>query len=194
MTRPLSSVFLAAVVFLLVACADRRTGQENALVPQVDRESLISNAERGTAQEQYNLGLQYERGMVMSQNFSEAVRWYRRAAIQGDANGQFKVCEMSERGQGVPQDYQEALRWCALAADQGHARAMFMLGRLYHTAHGVPPDLVRAHMWYNLATANGYEQGKRWRDRLAEEMSPVQIAEAQKLAREWSLRMSLRNG
>jgi hypothetical protein len=92
----------------------------------------------------------------------------------------------------MPQDYQEALRWCGLAADQGDGRAMFMLGRLYHTGHGVPQDVVRAHMWYNLATANGYAEGKRWRDRLADEMSENQIAEAQKLARERTLRMSSR--
>jgi TPR repeat protein len=106
----------------------------------------------------------------------------------------YKLCEMSERGQGLPQDYQEALRWCGLAAEHGHGRAMFLLGRLYHTGHGVHEDLVRAHMWYNLATANGYDLGKRWRDRLADDMSPAQIAEAQKLAREWSVRMSSRNG
>jgi uncharacterized protein len=194
MIRPLPTLFLAVLVFGIVACADHRSAQENALAPQINQEVLIATAERGTAQDQYNLGLRYERGMALPQNLSEAVRWYRQAALQGYADGQFKLCEMSERGEGLPQDYQEALRWCGLAADQGHARAMFMLGRLYHTAHGVSPDLVRAHMWYNLATANGYEQGKRWRDRLAEEMSPAQIAEAQKLAREWSLRMSLRNG
>jgi hypothetical protein len=47
-------------------------------------------------------------------------------------------------------------------------------------------------MWYNLAAAHGYNNGKKWRDRLADDMSPSQIAEAQKLAREWSVRMSAR--
>jgi uncharacterized protein len=51
---------------------------------------------------------------------------------------------------------------------------------------------VRAHMWYNLATAHGYNNGKKWRDRVADDMSPRQIAEAQKLAREWSVRMRAR--
>ena len=98
------------------------------------------------------------------------------------------------QGRGLPQDYQEALRWCGLAADQGHGRAMFMLGRLYHTGHGVQRDVVRAHMWYNLASAYGYEEGKRWRDRLAAGNDPVQmtrdqVVEAQKLAREWNVKM-----
>jgi Sel1 repeat len=104
-------------------------------------------------------------------------------------NTNFATCV---RGQGLPQDYQKALRWCGLAADQGHGGAMFMLGRLCHTAHGVAQDFVRAHMWYNLATAHGYNNGKKWRDRVADDMSPRQIAEAQKLAREWSVRMRAR--
>jgi hypothetical protein len=48
-------------------------------------------------------------------------------------------------------------------------------------------------MWYNLAAGNGYDDGKKWRDRLAENMTPAQIAEAQKLAREWNVKMSMRN-
>ena len=106
---------------------------------------------------------------LQAQSYSEAVRWYRLSAMPGNSDAQYKLCEMSERGQGLPQDYQEALRWCGLAADQGHGGAMFMLGRLYHSAHGVAQNFVRAHMWYNLATAHGYNNGKKWRDRLADD-------------------------
>jgi TPR repeat protein len=136
--------------------------------------------------------MRYERGIAVPQNYREAARWYRLSAMQGHSHAQYKLCEMSEQGRGLPQDYQEALRWCGLAADHGDGRAMFKLGRLYHTAHGVPRDVVRAHMWYNLASAYGYEEGKKWRDRLAAddafEMTPDQIAEAQKLAREWNVK------
>ncbi len=40
-------------------------------------------------------------------------------------------------------------------------------------------------MWYNLAVAQGYKDAGKWRDSLAKQMTPEQIAEAQKLAREW---------
>lgn len=180
---------------LSVACADQRPRPENVLAEQaLETERLVANAENGTPEDQYNLGLRYERGMAVQQNYLEAARWYRQAAMTGYPDAQYKLCEMSEQGRGLPQDYQEAIRWCGLAADQGNGRAMFMLGRLYHTAHGVPQDFVRAHMWYNLATAHGFEESKRWRDRLAEDMSANQIAEAQRLAREWNVRMSMRNG
>lgn len=187
-------LFLAMTACMPLGCADHRATTSHALTDRsLETEQLLSNGERGTAEEKYNLGTRYERGIEVPQNYLEAARWYRLAAMQGHPDGQYKLCELSERGQGVPQDYQEALRLCELAAEQGHGRAMFMLGRLYHTGHGMPQDVVRAHMWYNLATANGHDESKKWRDRLAEEMNANQIAEAQRLAREWSVRNS-RNG
>lgn len=187
------SIIVSAALFAL-ACAYHPPASDNAVTERVlETETLLENAERGEVEDQYNLGMRYERGITVPQSYTEAVHWYRLAAMQGYREGQYKLCEMSERGQGLPQDYQEALRWCGLAAAQGHGRAMFIIGRLYHTAHGVPHDLVRAHMWYNLATAHGYEDGKKWRDRVADDMSASQIAEAQKLAREWNVKISTRN-
>jgi TPR repeat protein len=49
----------------------------------------------------------------------------------------------------------------------------------------VPKDYVQAHKWYSLAGANGHKKAAVHRDRLAKQMTPAQIAEAQKLAREW---------
>jgi uncharacterized protein len=49
----------------------------------------------------------------------------------------------------------------------------------------VPIDLVQAHMWFNVSGANGYEDARELRDDLANRMTPAQIAEAQRLVREW---------
>jgi uncharacterized protein len=195
MTTRFPLFFAAMTLCILVACSDQRPRPDNLLVEQGQRaERLLADAESGTAEDTYNLGMRFERGIVVRQNYPEAARWYRLSAMQAFPDAQYKLCELSEQGRGLPQDYQEALRWCGLAADQGHGPAMFMLGRLYHTGHGVPRDVVRAHMWYNLASAYGYEEGKRWRDRLAADddalqMTRDQVAEAQKLAREWNVKM-----
>jgi uncharacterized protein len=185
---PFTLLIITIALGILPACA-KPPVQVEERAPQI--ETLLLSAEQGTAMDKYNLGLEYEKGMLVARDYREAVRWYRLSAVQGHSDAQYKLCELSEGGQGSPQDYQEALRWCGLAADQGHGQAMFMIGRLYHTGHGVPQDLVQAHVWYNLATANGYNDAKKWRDRLAEEMSATQIAQAQKLARERNLRISL---
>ena len=96
---------------------------------------------------------------------------------------------MHEYGQGVPQDYAEAIRWFREAADQGEANAQFNLGGMYYQGQGVTQDYVLAHKWFNLAaaraTGNDNEKFAKARDEVAARMTADQIAEAQRLAREW---------
>jgi TPR repeat protein len=72
-----------------------------------------------------------------------------------------------------------------LAAQTGAPDALFELGMLYATGRDVDADLVSAHKWFNLAAARGNEAARGYRVELSQEMSADQIAEAQKLAREW---------
>ena len=72
-----------------------------------------------------------------------------------------------------------------LASLNGAPDALFELGMLYATGRDVAADLVVAHKWFNLAASRGTPAALAYRIELAREMSPEQIAEAQKLAREW---------
>jgi len=85
----------------------------------------------------------------------------------------------------VPQDFSEAVKWNRLAAEQGDARAQTNLGSMYTEGRGVPQDFVQAHMWFNLAAAQGHESAKQGHDRTASQMTVNQIAEAQRMVREW---------
>ena len=147
---------------------------------------MREHADQGNARAQYNLGGMYYSGNGVTQDFAAALRWYRKAADQGNAAAQNNLALMYNNGQGVTQDYTEALRWYRKAADQGHARAQYNLGTMYDLGRGVTQDYVQAHMWYNLAAAQGQKDAGKWRDSLAEKMTPTQIAEARKLAREWN--------
>ncbi len=92
-----------------------------------------------------------------------------------------------EDGLGALQrgDYATALEiWISLA-EQGHSGAQSNLGTMYHFGQGVPPDYVSAHMWFTFAAAQEYENAQEKRDFVAKRMTPDQIAEAQRLAREW---------
>ena len=86
------------------------------------------------------------------------------------------------------QDYATALRLLLPLADQGDASAQNNLGLMYDYGHGVPQDYVQAHKWGNLAASklSGTDgaQAVKNRDIVAAKMTPAQIAEAQKLARE----------
>jgi uncharacterized protein len=70
-------------------------------------------------------------------------------------------------------------------AQTGAPDALFELGMLYSTGRDVAADLVTAHKWFNLAAARGNTDALTHRVELAREMSADQVAEAQRLAREW---------
>jgi hypothetical protein len=119
-------------------------------------------------------------------------------AEAGHAESQFNLGDRYATGREVPQDDAEAVRWYRLAAGahrnqnnhpKGYAFAQYYLGVMYATGAGVPQDYVEAHMWFNSAasraTGEARENAVEARDGLAGLMNPTQIAEAQRLAREW---------
>jgi TPR repeat protein len=81
----------------------------------------------------------------------EAVKWYRKAAEQGDATAQYSLGLMYYNGKGVPKDDVEAVKWYRKAAEQGDATAQFYLGVMYAAGKGVPEDDVEAVKWYRKA-------------------------------------------
>jgi len=109
----------------------------------------------------------------------------RSCAEQGYANAQGRLGVMYFRGDGVPEDDAEAVRWYRLAAEQGDAYAQTSRGVMYVVGDGVPEDMVLAHMWWSLAAAQGNEGARENKDRIEKEMTRAQIAEAQRLSREW---------
>ena len=82
-------------------------------------------------------------------------------------------------------DYATAVRLIRPLAEQGDANAQYNLGVFYDNGLGVPQDKVRAYMWFNLSAAQGRDGAAAFRDLIAWRMTSAQIAEAQKLAREW---------
>ena len=130
----------------------------------------------------------------LKQDYAMALRLFRPLAAQGNAQAQSRLGNMYNHGQGVPQDYAQAVKWYRLAADQGHIWAQSRLGFMYNLGDGVPRDYVEAHKWFNLsasrAPADTFEKHIRdsaamSRDRVADMMTPAQIAEAQKRASAW---------
>jgi len=142
-------------------------------------------AEQGNSRAQYHLGIMYENGQGVPEDNKEAVKWYRKAAEQGDARAQYSLAIMYRRGRGVPEDNKEAVKWYLKSAEQGYYKAQNNLGLMYGAGLGVPQNYVQAYKWYNIAGAYGDETGTKNRDAVAEEMTSDQIAEAQKLTKEW---------
>jgi uncharacterized protein len=119
---------------------------------------------------------------------AEAARLLQSLAEQGDAHAQARLGNVYQS----TGDYERAAEWYQRAADQGHSMAQLFLSILYISGRGVPQDYVLAHMWANLAASRmppsvkeGYDEAIKRRNALATRMTPAQIAEAQRLAREW---------
>jgi TPR repeat protein len=147
-------------------------------------ELFTKAADQGHAQAQYNLGVMYENGQGVEQDFKEAVKWYQKAADQGLAYAQYNLGVMYEKGQGVEQDFKEAVKWYQKAADQGDAYAQYGLGFMYDNGKGVEQNNVTAYAWWNIAATNGDQDAKKGLPQVAKKMTPAQIAKGQKLSRE----------
>ncbi len=118
------------------------------------------------------------------------MKWSRKAAEQGMAEAQYNLGIAYDNGQGIPQDYAEAMKWFRKAAEQGYAKAQYNLGVIYGYGQGVPQDDAHAYMWFKLAASRlrpgeGRDIAVKNHDIVAMRMTPAQISEAEKLAREW---------
>lgn len=89
------------------------------------------------------------------ETYSAAMRWYFKAANDGDANAQFLLGLKYERGVDLPADSAKAVRWYGKAAKQGHAEAQFMLASLYARGDGVPTDMPQSVDLYRKAAVQG---------------------------------------
>jgi len=172
-------------------------------------------AGEGDMHAQCELGEAYYEGHGVPRDYVEALVWFRKAADQVHLYANMYLSHMYERGEGVPSDRSEAVRYYFRAADialassqsddlngwdpdwileaerqaaeHGHADAQYVVGLMYRDGgpRGYTKDYIQAHMWFSLAGANGDSLAVQQRDLVARKMTPGQIAEAQRLAREW---------
>ncbi len=140
---------------------------------------------KGDFSAQTRLGEMYADGIGVLQDYEEAIKWYSKAAEQDWYIAQFQLAWMYSEGKGVPKDSKQAHKWYMKAAVNGSDAAKNNLGVQYRYGDGALQDYSKAHMWYNLAALGGDEQSRSNRDAVAEIMTSEQIAEAQKMAREW---------
>ena len=197
--RPKPPGFILALVlsilFLLMsACAEVQPPVDPSMNMRAEDEAtaneLRTSAEGGDASAQNKLGQLYYEGKGVPQNYLHAKQWFEEAAKQGHAGAQTNLGTMYLHGEGAPQSDRMALFWFHQAAEQQDAVACAKLGLMYVQGRGVLQDFVQAHMWYNLSAAQGETRSAEARDALAQRMTPAQIAEAQRLAREWKPKMN----
>ena len=77
----------------------------------------------GHAGAQYNMGVFYDRGLVVPRDDSKMVYWFKKSAEGGEAMGQNGLGDCYRYGQGVKRDLDIARYWYKKAADQGNEDA-----------------------------------------------------------------------
>ena len=156
-------------------------------------------AEQNYAMAQYNLGVCYEQGVAKNEREElfpvfggepvEAVKWYRKAAEQNYAPAQNNLGLCYEHGEGVAADRVEAAKWYRKAAEQNYVDAQYNLGMCYERADAGTEDWAEVYKWLSLAAGQGHEGGKKFMTVLESKlMTPEQIAQGQKRAREFKPR------
>ena len=111
MKKQLTTVLIALTLFSTTLTAYAVSNDEVRQLTEkasggdsVALNALKNTAAQGDATAQYNLGLMYEFGQGVAQDYAEAVSWYRKAANQGYATAQNNLGTMYEHGQGVAQN------------------------------------------------------------------------------------------
>jgi TPR repeat protein len=180
--------FLFTVLFLLSAAVFRLPAQQN----EADRKVLAeirAGADKGDAKAQYELGRAFFSGTLgVAKDEAEAVKWFRKAAEQNVADAQFSLGVCYANGRGVTKDDAEAVKWFRKAAEQNLADAQYNLGVCYDSGEGVAKDEVEAYKWWLLAAGQGNDDAKYNMTIVENKMSREQIAEGQRLARDFKPR------
>jgi hypothetical protein len=130
------------------------------------------------------MGIMYQNGRGVDQDYSLAIDWYRKAANRGYAYSQKNLINMYRQGLGVPQDKTEALIWFLDIARQKNVVAQFRLGSIYHNGYGVSRNDIKAYAWYGIASAGGVKSAEELRDEIQALLNPEELEQAQKLSRE----------
>ena len=91
---------------------------------------MVIYAEERSCTTQFELGDLFDKGEQGTRDYRQAVKWYKKAALNGSRQAQHRLGSMYARGQGVKQDYAKAYAWCKVAVFQNSRRARRKLKRI----------------------------------------------------------------
>lgn len=136
----LSTIFAVVLLspVLLIGCqkihstTSLQTSQvQSSPAENDDFMKLKRSAEQGNAEAQYRLGLMYDMGEDIDQDYGKAFEWYEKSANQGLASSQSKLGSMYRYGKGVEVNHAKASEWYWKAYEQGNEEAHYQLGTIY---------------------------------------------------------------
>ncbi len=110
-----------------------------------------------------------------------ALSEYRELAEQGHPMAQLSLGMIHYKGS----NYNDAIKWLTRAAEQGQSNAQNQLGVMCFLEQGFTRNYPLSHMWICISALNGNTDSLELKDLIAKQMTPEQIAEAERLTQEW---------
>ena len=180
--RPLTSLCHLLATFGLLTLLAAAGGEDDVAAGLVDfRQGHFAEAlqdwqraaDAGDANGALYIGVLYDTGLGVRQNYRHAMEWYKRAAEAGNAVAAFNVGVLYDAGLAVVKDPGQAATWYAFAAKRDFPRAAYNLAMLYESGTGVRRDKARAMALYRQAASLGVSAA---RDHLAALGQKVAVA------------------
>ncbi len=174
---------------------ERRMAIKQEILHRVHQavDELKRRAEHGDANAQFELAQDYEIGRRVPANPSEAYRWYRRAADQGDTRAYAPVATYYMTCGGYvyqcedikQRDPVEAARWYVRSAEAGYPHIQSYLGEILAKGYMVPRDNERAYFWLSVAKAQGNNERETLRADIAAKLPPGRAVGIEGAAAAW---------
>ncbi len=117
-------------------------------------------AENGDAEALFIMGVRYELGKGVEQDYTKAFEWFQKAADQENHEAANSLGILYEHGRGVEQDYAKALAWYRKSAELGYHGASYNIGVMYADGLGVEKDAAKEAEWYRKAAEHGIPQAQ----------------------------------
>lgn len=105
----------------------------------------------------YHLGRLYNFGYGTDQDYSEAFKWFEKAALSGNGYAQYSLGSLYYYGNGVAQNYEKAFEYYKLSADQDNAYACYETAKMFRDGKGMGKNTEQTENYFKNAY-NGFSK------------------------------------
>ena len=144
------------------ARADARTGLDDFAVGRFSEAfaDWRAAAEQGDAVSALYLGVLYDTGFGVTQDYPRALAWYERSGRGGNVTAMFNAAVMYDAGRGTAPDPAAAIAWYRRSIDAGSGRAAYNLALMYQSGSGTGRDREQAVRLYQVAAGRGVDAAR----------------------------------
>lgn len=118
---------------------------------------LLKQAKKGNAAIQNQIGVMYNNGQGVPQDFNQAKEWYEKAANQNYDWGLYNLADYYYSGTVVKQNYKKAFELFQKSANLGNYDAQNRLANMYYSGDGIKKDYLQAKYWYEKSANQNYD-------------------------------------